>query len=150
MHSLPRSTRRFHRSRSAFTLVEIVIVLTIISILGAGVMYMAMGWIDSSKDQRVSSDMESISVALMGYYSRANRFPTVEQGLAALVDKPTTEPVPERWTQLLKEVPVDPWNQPYKYVVPQQKSREGYDLWSVGPDGQDGTDDDVGNWKKPK
>ncbi|HYF34895.1 MAG TPA: type II secretion system major pseudopilin GspG [Prosthecobacter sp.] len=138
-----------HRSRAAtaFTLIEIVIVLTIISILGAGVMYMTKSWIDSSKETRVVSDIDRVATALLGYESRASRLPTTDQGLKALVDKPTTEPVPERWTQFLKEVPMDPWGQEYKYRNPGQKSKDGYDVWTVGPDGQDGTEDDIGNWK---
>jgi general secretion pathway protein G len=139
------TTRR--STRAAFTLIEIVIVLTIISILGAGVMYMTKSWIDTSKDTRVTTDMEKIATGLLGYEARNQRLPTTDQGLKALVDKPATEPIPERWTQFLKEVPTDPWGQEYKYRNPAQRSKDGYDVWSVGPDGQDGTDDDIGNWK---
>jgi len=95
----------------------------------------------------VVSDIDRVATALLGYESRASRLPTTDQGLKALVDKPTTEPVPERWTQFLKEVPMDPWGQEYKYRNPGQKSKDGYDVWTVGPDGQDGTEDDIGNWK---
>jgi general secretion pathway protein G len=145
------AAHRLHRSQAgAFTLIEIVIVLTIISILGAGVMYMTKSWIDTSKETRVAADMEKIATGLLGYESRNQRLPTTDQGLKALVEEPTIEPKPERWSQFLKEVPMDPWGQEYKYRIPAQKSKEGYDLWSVGPDGQEGTADDFGNWKADK
>ncbi len=136
----------FARQR-AFTLIEIVIVLTIISILGAGVMFMTSGWIDSSKETRADSDLQKMATALLGYESRALRLPTTEQGLDALVNKPTTEPIPERWTGFLEEIASDPWGNAYQYRYPAQKSKKSYDLWSFGPDGKDGTEDDIGNWK---
>jgi len=73
--------------------------------------------------------------------------PTTEQGLKALVEKPTTEPLPEKWTALMEEVPKDPWGQEYKYRYPAQKSKKPFDVWSVGKDGVDGNEDDIGNWK---
>lgn len=142
--SLPHLRRS---RRSAFTLIEIVIVLTIIAILGSGVMYMTKSWIDTSKETRVQSDLDKIATGLLGYESKALRLPTTEQGVKALVEKPTTEPVPERWSNFLEELPKDPWGQEYKYRLPGQKSKRGYDLWSVGPDGVDGNEDDIGNWK---
>lgn len=136
-----------HGHRNAFTLIEIVIVLTIIAILGSGVMYMTKSWIDTSKDTRVQSDLDKISTGLVGYESKALRLPTTEQGIKALVEKPTTEPLPERWINFLVEMPKDPWGQDYKYRLPAVKSKRGYDVWSIGPDGVDGNEDDIGNWK---
>jgi len=136
------------RSAAAFTLIEIVITLTIIAILASGSIYLLKGQIDSAKDTRVDSDLQAIGLALQSYESRALRMPTTEQGLMALVEKPTLEPVPENYRAFMEELPKDPWGQPYKYRFPAQKSKKTYDLWTVGPDGQDGTDDDLGNWKK--
>jgi len=133
---------------AAFTLIEIVITLTIIAILASGSIYLLKGQIDSAKDTRVDSDLQAIGLGLQSYESRALRKPTTEQGLKALVEKPTIEPVPENYRSFMKEMPKDPWGQEYKYRIPPQKSKDDYDLWSVGPDGQDGTDDDIGNWKK--
>jgi general secretion pathway protein G len=73
--------------------------------------------------------------------------PTTEQGIKALFEKPTTEPIPDKWTQLLEDLPKDPWQQPYKYEYPAKRSKKSFDLWSVGKDGQDGTADDIGNFK---
>jgi general secretion pathway protein G len=96
---------------------------------------------------RVDSDLAAIGIALQSYESRALRRPTTEQGLIALVEKPTTEPIPERWRSFMEEVPKDPWGQPYKYREPAVSSKKPYDVYSVGADGQDGTQDDIGNWK---
>ncbi len=136
------------RSAAAFTLIEIVITLTIIAILASGSIYLLKGQIDSAKDTRVDSDLQAIGLALQSYESRALRMPTTEQGLMALVEKPTLEPIPENYRAFMEELPKDPWGQPYKYRFPAQKSKKTYDIWTVGPDGQDGTDDDLGNWKK--
>lgn len=134
-------------SKRGFTLIEIVIVLTIISILAAGSIYLLKGNVDVAKETRVEGDIANIGTQLQLYEARNLRLPTTEQGLMALVEKPTTEPLPERWTALLEEAPRDPWAQPYQYRYPAQKSKKPYDLWSLGKDGVDGTEDDIGNWK---
>ncbi|MEN3942011.1 type II secretion system major pseudopilin GspG [Prosthecobacter sp. SYSU 5D2] len=133
--------------RHAFTLIEIVIVLTIISILAAGSIYMLKGNVDVAKETRVDGDLQNIMTQIQLYEARNMRPPTTDQGLKALVERPTTEPLPEKWTALMEEVPKDPWGQEYKYRYPAQKSKKSYDVWSIGKDGADGTEDDVGNWK---
>ncbi len=137
---------RHHPRAAGFTLIEIVIVLTIISILAAGSIYMLKGNVDVAKETRVDGDLQNIMTQLQLYEARNMRAPTTEQGIKALVEKPTTEPLPEKWTALLEAVPKDPWGQEYKYRFPAQKSKKPYDVWSVGKDGADGTEDDIGNW----
>jgi general secretion pathway protein G len=135
---------------AAFTLIEIVITMTIIAILAGGTIYMLKGLPEAAKESRVQSDFGTISVALQVYESRALRMPTTEQGLKALVEKPTIEPIPDSYKDgLLEDVPKDPWGQEYKYRFPSQKSKKSFDLWSIGPNGIDdnGGGDDVGNWK---
>jgi len=134
--------------RSGFTLIEIVITLTIIAILASGSIYLLKGQIDSAKDTRVDSDIQAIGLALQSYESRALRMPTTEQGLAALVEKPVIEPIPENYRAFMEEMPKDPWGAAYKYRFPAQKSKKRFDVWTMGPNGQDGDDDDMGNWKK--
>jgi type II secretion system protein G len=96
---------RTHRPThaAAFTLIEIVITLTIIAILASGSIYLLKGQIDSAKDTRVDSDLQAIGLALQSYESRALRKPTTEQGLKALVEKPTTEPIPENYRAFMKD-----------------------------------------------
>lgn len=137
-----------HLLSQGFTLIEIVIVLTIISILASGAIYMLKGNVDVAQETRVEGDIQSIATQIQLYEARNMRPPTSEQGIKALVEKPTTEPLPERWTQLLEEVPKDPWGQDYKYRYPATKSKKSYDLYSVGKDGVEGNEDDIGNWKK--
>jgi general secretion pathway protein G len=146
VHPLPKS----RRTRSAFTLIELVLVLTILAVLmGAAIFSLNRGgFFEGAADQRINSDLNStISVALESYFVAAGRYPSTEQGLEALVEKPTKAPIPERWHASMDELPTDPWKQPYKYRFPATKSKKPYDLWSIGKDGVDGNEDDVGNWK---
>src|SRR6188472_2305892 len=91
--------------RAAFTLVEIVLVIAIIAILGAAAIYKIKGTVDVAKETRVESDIKSVVLQLGTYESRNMVPPTTEQGLKALVEMPTIEPRPERWSQLMEEVP---------------------------------------------
>jgi general secretion pathway protein G len=145
-HLLPPAVRR----RSAFTLIELVLVLTILAVLmGAAIFSLNRGgFFEGAADQRIKSDLDStISTGLEAYFIGAGRYPTTEQGLQALVEKPATPPLPDRWHAVLDEIPTDPWKQPYKYRYPATKSKKPYDLWSVGKDGADNSPDDIGNWK---
>src|SRR5580765_5184667 len=92
---------------SAFTLIEIVLVITIISILGAALIYGIKGNVDVAKETRVDSDIKAIVTQLKVYEAKNLQPPTNEQGLKALVELPTIEPVPERWTQLMDGMPMD-------------------------------------------
>lgn len=134
------------KSSAAFTLVELVIVITIIAVLAGSGIYLVIGFVDDAKYQRVDSDMKALDVALKSY-ERNNYFkpPTQEQGLNALVEKPTSDPQPERWRAYLEEPMLDPWGNEYQYRYPAQKSNKKYDLYSFGEDGVE-SDDDVGNW----
>jgi len=136
-----------HPRTAAFTLVEIVIVLTIIVILAGGSIYMLKGLIGEAQDSRVVEDIRAIEIAL-GAYERNNYFkpPTEEQGLAALVEEPTSDPKPQKWRQYMEEVPKDPWGNEYQYRVPATRSGKAYDLFSLGQDGVE-SEDDIGNWK---
>ena len=134
------------RGSSAFTLIELVLVITIIAVLGAATIYLIKGNVDVAKATRVEADIKNIITQIKVYEARNLQPPTTEQGLKALVEIPTVEPVPERWTQLLEEIPKDPWNNPFRYVYPAKRSKAPYDVYSFGADGVESADD-IGNWK---
>jgi general secretion pathway protein G len=141
--SRPSPTRR----RSAYTLVEIMLVLSIIVVLlGAGVYYL-VGNVEASKMTRVKADLSALGTQLNTYHMQNLRFPTTEQGLQALVSKPATNPVPRVWIQLLKpEALVDPWGNPYQYRSPGEHNPNAFDIWSWGPKGPGSTENILGNW----
>ena len=92
---------------------------------------------------RFPSDFNSIGSALKSYRNCAGFYPTTQQGLAALITRPSTKPLPKRWSQSMDQMPVDPWSRTYRYrALPEGDSR-GFELWSAGPDGVDGTKDDL-------
>lgn len=144
MKSTSQSTpRRNLRNRNAgYTLFEIMLVLGIIAVLVGSAIYMLVGNIDVAKEQRVDSDIEAISMQLRTYEMLNYRMPTTEQGLKALVEKPSTEPRPRRWKQLMKSVPLDPWGNEYVYRNP-GKNGQAFDIYSLGADGKE-SDDDAG------
>ena len=138
--------RRVWQTDAAFTLIEIVLVITIIAVLGAALIYGIKGNVDVAKETRVESDIKSIVTQLKVYEARNLQPPTTEQGLKALVEMPTIEPVPERWTQLLEEMPKDAWKRDFHYQYPAKRSKADYDVYSLGKDGVESADD-IGNWK---
>ena len=131
------------RRNSGFTLLEMVIVLGIIDVLLGGSIALIGKVKDGAKLQRVDADFNSIGSALMTYKINAGGYPTTQQGLQALVTKPTSTPVPRRWTALSKSVPLDPWQKAYHYKFPGKKDATEFELISSGPDGLDNTQDDL-------
>jgi general secretion pathway protein G len=133
------------KSRRGFSLVEIIIVLSIIAVLMGTAIYYMKGAVGGAKITAVDADIANIT-ALLKLYEINNRFlPTTEQGLKALVEKPSSEPVPRRWSKLADKVFTDPWQRPYGYVYPGKRNPSGFDLYSLGEDGVE-SDDDLGNW----
>ena len=104
-----------------------------------------VGNIDVARESRVEADLQAIGTQLRVYEMQNLRPPSTEQGLRALVTRPSSEPVPRRWRQLLEEVPLDPWGEEYVYYYPGKKNPQGFDLFSKGPDRQEGGGDDIGN-----
>jgi len=133
----------------AFTLIEIMIVIMIIASLAAIVVPRLSGRGDQAKVAIADSDINSnISLALKLYQLDNGSFPTTEQGLAALLAKPSSSPVPVNWKEpYLEKNPVDPWGNPYQYKCPGVHNVSTYDLWSWGKDGVDGSADNIKNWQ---
>lgn len=137
-------TRQLKRCRSAaFTLVELVVVLTIIVVLAGSGIYLVTGIIDDARVQTADNDLKALDIAIKSYQRNNNgKPPSQELGLNALVERP---PDAKRWRQYLEEPMVDPWGNLYEYRFPAQKSKRRYDIWSLGEDGVE-SEDDIGNW----
>ncbi len=131
---------------SAFTLVEMMLVLGIIALLvGAGAV-MFTDVLGQGKRGRAKADISTLTSALRSYESQSLILPSTAQGLNALVERPSGNPAPQSWTSVLKKLPLDPWRNPYQYRRPGSKDKGGFDLFSMGPDGQPDSGDDIGNW----
>jgi general secretion pathway protein G len=140
--------RSLKHSRAAFTMLEIMLVVMIISVLlGFAISKMGSS-LDIAKEIRIKGDIQSLGTQLMVYQVTNGFFPSTEQGLKALVSKPESDPRPRNWRKLMDEVPVDPYGSEYRYQRPGIHNPEGYDLFSAGYDGKPGTSDDIGNWSK--
>ena len=93
-------------------------------------------------EQRVKADFQSIRAALGTYKINAGHYPTTEQGLQALVERPTIPPLPEDWVKIMDKIPTDPWKNEYRYRCFPEDSPHPFELISNGPDGIEGTKDD--------
>lgn len=129
-----------------YTLMEMMLVLGIIAILITGGVSVMVGVFGDAERGRVKTDFQTITTNLYRYRRDANLFPTTEQGLEALVTRPSIAPQPEVWTPYSKPAGiVDPWGNRYQYVYPGKKNPESFDLISAGPDRKLGTADDLTN-----
>ena len=144
MNTLRTSTQR------GFTLIEIMVVVVIIGVLGAIVVPQFMSRPDQAKVTAARTDIQAISTALEMYRLDTFNYPSTQQGLEALVTRPSGTPLARNWNPqgYLKSLPVDPWGTPYQYLNPGTHS-VGYDLFSFGADGVQGGEGfatDIGNW----
>ncbi len=119
--------------QQGFTLLEIMLVVTIIALLLGTAIYKLTGNVEYARDTRVRADIQGINTQLKLYESMNGFFPTTDQGLQALVTQPDTDPRPTRWYQLYREMPKDPWQNNYIYICPGIKNPNSYDLYSAGP-----------------
>jgi general secretion pathway protein G len=135
------------KMRRGFTLMEMLIVLSIIALLMGMVIYNLTGVNEVAQKEKVSSDLLSFKELLAAYQLETGSLPTTEQGLKALWEKPTAEPIPDQWKAMLEAEVKDPWGHSYQYRNPGKHNPDRYDVSSMGPDGLPDTDDDIGNWK---
>ncbi|MBX9927729.1 MAG: type II secretion system major pseudopilin GspG [Gemmatimonadaceae bacterium] len=138
--------------RRGFTLIEVLVVIVILAVLATLVAPNVFQHVGAAKETTARSQIEMLSAALDAYRLDNGRYPTSDQGLAALWQAPTAEPRPARWRgpYLRKAVPLDPWGAPYLYRAPGTESRGGFDLLSLGADGRpggEGENADVLSWK---
>lgn len=142
------SQRRRH---GGFTLVEIMVVVVIIGILGMLVVPKLLGRTGEARVTAAKTDIATLQQALKLYKLDNQRYPTTEQGLQALVQKPTTGPAASGWKEggYLEKLPKDPWGNNYQYLSPGLHGE--VDVFSLGADGQPGgtgEDADIGSWDK--
>ena len=139
-----------NRRQRGFTLVEIMVVVVIIGILGALVVPKLLGRTGEARVTAARADIAMLNQALKLYKLDNQRYPTTEQGLQALVSKPTTGPAANGWKGggYVEKLPNDPWGNPYQYLSPGIHGET--DIFSLGADGQPGgagDDADVGSWE---
>lgn len=135
------------RISHGFTLIEVMVVIVILSVLAALIVPRVMSRPDEARVVAARQDVAQILQALKLYRLDNYRYPSTQQGLSALVAKPTQEPVPQRWQSYLDKVPKDPWGNPYQYLSPGSKGE--VDVFSLGADGKpggEGVDADIGSW----
>jgi len=149
------NTSAFYRqslrlSRRGFTLMEMIIVLTIIALLMSMVIFQVTTMSAGSEKTKVRADILAFKEMLASYQLDNGTLPTTEQGLKALWSKPTVEPIPPHWHAVLEEETLDPWGHSYQYRNPGTHNPDSYDVFSMGPDGLSDTDDDIGNWPDKK
>ena len=131
---------RPERSRGGFTLLEMLVVITVIAILAAIVSPMVFRNVDDAKVSAARSQIDIFGLALDSYRLDNDTYPSSAQGLAALTAQPSGTPEARNWRgpYLKRAVPFDPWGRAYVYRSPGDSSRTSYDLLSLGRDGQPG------------
>lgn len=132
-----------------FTLIEIMVVVIIIGLLAAVIVPQVVNKVDEARVAKAKQDIQSLETALTMFRLDNSKYPTTDQGLAALIQQPT-DPSIRHWRQggYLQRVSKDPWGNEYQYVFPGTHGKE-YDLYTLGADAQpggDGVNADIGNW----
>jgi general secretion pathway protein G len=130
-----------------FTLIEIMVVVVILGILAAIIVPRIISRPEEAKLVKAKQDIRVLESALELYHLDNGFYPSTDQGLPALIQKPTGEPVPKNWKEggYIKELPFDPWGHPYQYLQPGVHGE--IDVFSYGPSGTQATE--IGNWTMP-
>ena len=140
------------KSNCGFTLIELMVVVVILGILASLIVPRLMGRTDEARVIKAKVDISAIETALKLYRLHNGNYPSTEQGLRALIEEPTTEPLPRRWDKNgyleKKSIPKDPWDREYIYLSP--GVHDEYDIISYGADGDpegEGNDADIKSWE---
>ncbi|WP_408595024.1 type II secretion system major pseudopilin GspG [Limnohabitans sp.] len=143
MKNLPTAKRQ-----RGFTLIELMVVLAILGVLAALIVPNVLDRADDARSTAARTDVNNLMQALKLYRLDNQRYPAAEQGLQALVVKPSTGPAPLNWKPYVDKLPNDPWGRPYQYMNPGVKGE--VDVLSLGADGQpggEGKNADIGSWQ---
>lgn len=144
---MTRTIPASRRSRG-FTLIELMVVLVIIGVLAALIVPNVLDRADDARATAARTDVNNLVQALKMYKLDNHRYPSSEQGLQALVAKPTTGQIPPNWKTYLDKLPNDPWGRPYQYANPGVRGE--IDVYSLGADGAvggEGKDAEIGSWQ---
>ena len=146
-------SRQIQDSRAGFTLIEIMAVVVIIGLLSGIVGVAVFAQVDKGRATAAKTQIRNLEGVLELYHMDNSRFPSTEQGLEALVNRPGGSPEPRNYPDggymRSETLPVDPWGEPYLYENPGQHNRRSFDVWTLGADGVpggNGVDRDLGNW----
>jgi general secretion pathway protein G len=144
---------RDNARRRGFTLIEIMAVVAIIGLLMALIGPRIIGALTTGRITTTKAQIQQLEAELTSYQMDNGRFPTTEQGLRALIEKPSGSPEPYAWRPggylAKKELPRDAWGGAFEYVSPGEHNPDSFDLWSLGADAKPGgtdADADLGNW----
>lgn len=150
-YSVTQRKKNLQRHKG-FTLIEVMVVLFILLALASVGVVSYRGTQERANRDNTKLYINTLSNALNMYQLHVGQYPTTEQGLDALLNAPSDLLDQNKWGgPYLKDNAQthDPWGNPYQYESPGgSRSRDGFEVWSVGPDGQSGTEDDIGNWTK--
>lgn len=141
--------QNYTTAQAGFTLLEVMVVIVIIGLMATIIIPNIMGSKDKADKQKASADISVLDNGLEMYRLDNDNYPTSDQGLKALVEKPDIDPVPTNYREggYIRRLPKDPWAHEYKLHNPGKHSM--IDIFSLGPDGKEGTSDDIGNWMQP-
>jgi general secretion pathway protein G len=133
-------------NQAGFTLIEIMVVVVILSIMAAFVVPKIMDRPEQARLIKAQQDIRTLENALRLYKLDNLYYPSTDQSLQALIEEPDTEPLPRKWAKdgYIDRLADDPWGTPYLYLQPGVHGN--FDIFSLGPDGQSDTEDDLGNW----
>lgn len=130
--------------QQGFTLIELMVVVVILGILAAVVVPRVMDRPEQARVSAAQSNIQAIRSALDMYKLDNHAYPSTDQGLQALAELPATEPLPTNWNRYMEKVPDDPWGKPFLYLQPGKHA--DVDVFSAGPNGRSGDEDDIGSW----
>ena len=135
----PNAQRRPRRLARGLTLIEILVVVTILGLIAGIVGVAVVGQLEDAQIDTTKNQILELEKSLDIYKLKTGKYPTSTEGLGVLVSPPKRQPI-------MTKVPKDPWSEDYVYLSPGQHNPSKFDLYSKGPDGQGGTEDDITNW----